>query len=93
MSDLALLAAEQWARANMQGGVDPIQFGTKVARVYLAARTTVYHAGDEKATAAALAALSIPDETLRAIALLASLRIPQKGESFQKGPTDAEGSA
>ena len=89
MSDIALLAAQQWASANTRAGVDPVEFGTQVARVYLAARTTVYHAGDEKATAAALVALSVPDETLRAIALLAGLNSRRTERSSQTVPADA----
>ena len=65
MHDLALMAAQQWASANTRKGVDSVQFGADVARVYLAAKVTAYHAGDEKATAAALAALSVPAETLQ----------------------------
>ncbi len=73
MHDLSLMAATEWARAHTTRSHDPISFGNKVAQVYCACRSTQYHAGDEKAMAAALAALSIRPEVLQAIALLASL--------------------
>lgn len=73
MHDVALMAATEWAAAHAARCPDPVSCGAKVAQVYLAAKATVNHAGDERATAVALAALSVPAETLQAIALLSSL--------------------
>jgi hypothetical protein len=72
MNELSLIAAQQWAQQHASRNVDPVEFGANVARAYLAAKTVVHHAGDEKATAAALAALSTPVETLQALAQLVS---------------------
>lgn len=73
MHDLSIIAASEWARTNTRTGVDPVKFGNEVALAYLACRATGHHAGDEAATAAALAALSVRPEVLQAIALLSSL--------------------
>lgn len=73
MHDLALMAAQEWARTNVTTDGNPIEFGHGVALAYLACRDTAYHAGDKAATAAALSALSLPDEILQALALLSSL--------------------
>lgn len=74
MSDLALMAATAFAQAHAPiNHHDPIKFGRDVALAYSACRVTAYHAGDEAATTAALAALSVRPEVLQAIALLASL--------------------
>lgn len=72
MHDIATIAASEWARTNVHAGADPVKFGADVARVYAACKATEFHAGDEKATAAALAALSIPPEVLQALAQLSS---------------------
>lgn len=58
MHDLAMIAAQEWARANPPGGEDPVKFGHQVALAYCACQKTQYNAGDKKATAAALASLS-----------------------------------
>ena len=80
MHDIGRIAAEQWAQQHAHRSFDPVEFGTQVARAYLAAKTVLYSAGDEKATAAALAALSIPVERLQALAQLVSLfSRPQEG--------------
>lgn len=73
MSDLAIIAASSWAHAHAPANADPVEFGNKVALVYCACQKTEYHAGDEKAIAAALAALSIPSEVLKLLAQLSSL--------------------
>lgn len=72
MHDIATIAALEWARTNTHHGVDPVEFGANVARAYMAAHATASHAGDEKATAAALASLSIPPAFLQALAQLSS---------------------
>lgn len=88
MSDAALIAASTWAHEHAAKHSDPVDFGNKVALVYCACKTTQHHAGDEKATAAALASLSIRPEVLQAIAQLAVL-IPlnsaQKCQTPQAG--------
>lgn len=76
MHELALMAATEWAQANAPGLREPVEFGHKVALTYLACRDTEYHAGDEKAMAAALAALSIPSEVLQLLSQL-SLLLPR----------------
>lgn len=91
MHDLSMMAATEWAKANAFAVSDPIQFGSKVALVYCACRTTQYHAGDEKATAAALAALSIRPETLQAIALLSSLCPLPSAEPLPETKTNSTG--
>lgn len=60
MPDLPLMAATEWVRSNSTTERDPVVFGHKVAQVYLAAQATRHHSGNEQATAAALAALSVP---------------------------------
>ena len=86
MHDLALLAAAEWARTNISTGEDPVKFGHKVALAYLACESTRHHAGDEKATVAALAALSIPPEALQSLAQLSSLFLhPLELQSRQTG--------
>lgn len=72
MDELALMAAQQWAQAHAPRNADPVEFGANVAKAYLSAQATKHHAGDETATTAALVALSIPSETLQALALLSS---------------------
>lgn len=73
MNDLSLMAATEWARAHSGRSFDPVEFGNEVALVYLACLNTEHHAGDEKATAAALAALSIPLEVLQLLAQFSAL--------------------
>lgn len=73
MDDLSLIAASTWAHAHAPVTHDPVKFGRNVALAYLACQKTKFHAGDEKATAAALAALSVRPEVLQALALLSSL--------------------
>ena len=91
MSDLALMAATEWAKANAATGCDPVIFGHKVALVYRAAQSTVFHGGDETATAASLTALSVRPEVLQAIAQLALLTLPCTGVWSQTAPAGAEG--
>lgn len=74
MSDLHTQAALIWAQAHAAAAFDPVLFGHDVALVARACLETTHHAGDERATAAALAALSVRPETLQALAHLASLR-------------------
>lgn len=71
MSDLALIAAQEWARARAENAYDPVQFGASVAKVFLACQAVAKHAGNATATAVALTELSAPDETLRLIGRLA----------------------
>lgn len=78
MHELFLMAATEWARANIHTGIDPVDFGRRVALVYCACQSTQYHAGDEKATAAALAALSIPLEVLQRLEQVSSLLSPRE---------------
>lgn len=82
MADLAFMAAQQWAQAHAIRRADPVEFGADVARVYLSAQSVAHHAGDERATAAALAALSIPAEVWQSLAQLSSL-----GRSIQAQTT------
>ena len=72
MSDLALMAATAWAHSHAARSFDPVEFGNQVALVHLACQQTQYHAGDEKAIAAALASLSIPSEVWQSLAQLSS---------------------
>lgn len=51
MHDLSLMAASEWAQQHKGVYHDPVEFGAKVAQVYLACQATVHQAGDEKATA------------------------------------------
>lgn len=73
MVDMPLMAATAWAQAHAAESKDPVVFGAKVAQVYLAAQAAAYHAGDARATAAALAVLSVPVETLQALEQLCAL--------------------
>lgn len=68
------IAASEWARAHAHVFHDPLEFGNKVALVYLACLITKHNDVDQKATAtaAALAALSIPSEVLQLLAQLSS---------------------
>lgn len=52
MHDVALMAAERWAAANTCSGSDPTEFGSSVARAYLAAETAMGQAGGKNAAAA-----------------------------------------
>lgn len=47
MHDLALMAANEWAKAQAGNHHDPAEFGQRVAQVYLAASATNSTAGDE----------------------------------------------
>lgn len=73
MSDVALVAASTWAHAHAGRSFDPIAFGKDVALVYCACEKTQFNAGDEKAMAAALASLSVPNEVWQSLAQLSSL--------------------
>ena len=90
MSDLSLMAATEWAQAHAARSYDPIKFGSDVAQVYCTCRFTWANAGDEKATAAALASLSIRPEVLQLIAQLALLDLPQSMQPDQKDSAGAE---
>lgn len=76
MHDLPKIAATEFARAHTSHESDPIKFGHDVALAYLACSRTLENAGDEKATAAALAALSIPLEVLQCLERVSSLMAP-----------------
>ena len=93
MHDLAFMAAQQWAQAHASRHADPVEFGAKVAQVYLAAKVTRYHAGDAVATAAELAALSIPGETLQALERLCALLSRFAGGTSRVGRPDELGAA
>jgi hypothetical protein len=88
--ELALLAAQEWARLNAPVFSDPVEFGNKVAQVYCACEKTQYHAGDARATAAALAALSVRPEVLQLISQLALLDLPHSVQPIQKDLAGAE---
>ena len=93
MSDLHTQAALIWAQAHAGAQDDPVRFGHQVAVVARTSLASYHHAGDERATAAALAALSIRPEVLQAIAQLSSLCLPQSaGDTRQTNPAGAEGS-
>lgn len=91
MDELALMAATEWATAHASRHSDSVEFGAKVAQAYLAAQTAKHHAGDELATAAAFAALSIPDETLQALALLSRRCRSSPERTSQERLPDAAG--
>ena len=90
MSEVALMAAAEWARTNVARGIDPVEFGNKVAQVYCACTMSEHHAGDEKATVAALAALSVRSEVLQALALLSSLGTDRLKDTCQTHRSGAE---
>jgi len=90
MSDLALMAASRFAQAHAEIQHDPVAFGRDVALAYLACRDTEHHAGDEKATAAALASLSIPIEALQLLAQLSAHFPRSKAEFHQAHSGSAE---
>lgn len=71
--DVSLFAAQTWAQAHAGGQVNPVEFGHNAAKVYLAALRTLENAGDEKATAAAVAVLSVPPEVWQSLAQLSEL--------------------
>ena len=75
MSELPIIAATAWAQGHASHSCDPIEFGKNVALVYCACHKTWANAGDEKAMAAALAALSVRPEVLQTIAQLSSLSL------------------
>ena len=88
--NLPLMAATEWAQEYRSHFSDPVVFGAKVASVYLACQAAVYHAGDERATAAALAALSVRPEVLQAIAQLSLSFPPSPGAMFQTKQAGAQ---
>lgn len=85
MSDIALIAASAWAQVHAPAHEDPVEFGNKVAQVYCACQKTEYLSGDARATAAALASLSIPSEVWRSLAQLSSL-LPRSTETQRPLP-------
>lgn len=84
--ELSLLAASEWAKANSATGIGPVEFGNRVAQVYLACHKTWANQGDEKATAASLAALSVRPEVLQAIAQLSSLTLRREAGDLSQTP-------
>ncbi len=82
-NEIALLAASQWAKEHAGLASDTVKFGHQVALVFLACQKTACHAGDEQATAAALASLSVQPEVLRLIEQLALLHLPRSVRSCQ----------
>lgn len=93
MHDLCLMAAQAWAQTHGGATYAPVDFGVKVAQAYLAAQATLHHAGDERATAAALAALSVSDETLQWLAQFAALARRLPARCSQSGSLDVAGAA
>ena len=91
MSDMEQMAALEWARAHAPRHPDPVEFGRKVAEVFLAAQAVRHHAGDAAATVAALVALSSSVETLQALEQLLSLLPCSAGRTGQARPVDGSG--
>lgn len=89
MTDLPMIAATEWARANSELERDPVKFGSKVAQAYCACHAAQNHSGDEKATTAALAALSIPLEVLQRLEQVSALM--NRPERSSAGQTVAVG--
>jgi hypothetical protein len=87
--EVSIAAAKAWAQGNASGALDPVRFGHEVALVFLASEKTQENQGDERATTAALAALSIPPETLRALAQLCASFPPRPAGSWK---TNSDGS-
>lgn len=84
------MAAQAWAQAHAGHFRDPVEFGRAVAMVEAATRLTAYHAGDEAAMAAAVAALSVRPEVLQAIAQLSGLTPLRSGAWSQTERAGAE---
>lgn len=86
MNDLHTEAALIWAQAHAGRHDSPVEFGHKVALVYLTCLQTRHHTGDEASLVAALTALSVPPEVLQALCQLA-LHLPRRTEagSYQPG--------
>lgn len=82
-------AASEWARVHAAASFDPLEFGRKIGQAYLSCAATLECAGDEAATAASLAALSVRPEVLQALALLASLARPDSQCPSQTSPAGA----
>jgi len=76
---VAMTCAQIWAGAHAGHAYDGKQFGVAVMNVYLAAKAAASCKGNAPAMAAALAALSIPVETLQALGQIAQLaqRLPK----------------
>ena len=92
--EIPKIAAEEWAKAHAPSfRPNPIEFGHAAAKVFLACRETLGLAGDEKATAAALAALSVRPEVLQLISQLSELRLPTGQGMSQTAAPASEGSA
>lgn len=92
MDQLHIQAALIWAQEHAGRYDSAAEFGRAVALVARACLVTYHHAGDERATAAALAALSVLPETLQAIAHLASLApASQAVGSTHTGPAGTAG--
>ena len=85
-------AARIWAQNHAGALHDPVKLGVDVASVYLACEAAMHHAGDEKATTAAIAALSIRPEVLQLIGQLSALGLPPSaGGTHQTRSAGAEG--
>jgi hypothetical protein len=72
-SQLAQMAAAEWAQHHGNLHKDPVEFGHRVALAALAAKVTWSHQGDDKATAAAIAALPVPGEALQLLSQVSAL--------------------
>lgn len=90
MNELPLMAATAWAQAHAGESFDPVEFGANVARVYVVCQVTEHHAGDEKAMAVSLAALSVRPEVLKLIAQLSALSLRPQAVMRQQ-QTDSAG--
>ena len=81
MNDIALLAAEEWAKAHAPSFRNPVEFGARVALVHLAATLATRHG--VTASSDFSAALSIPPEVQQALALLSSHSLDRLKEPRQ----------
>lgn len=87
-NEVSLTAARLWAQVHAADAYDAAKFGVNVARAYLACEAAQHNAGDERATAVALAALSIRPEVLQSLSLLSSLSPGQRSDPLE---TDSSG--
>ena len=91
MHDIALMAANEWAKAQAGNHHDPAEFGQRVAQVYLAASATQSTAGDQALTAAASASRSVWPETRQVLEQFPPLFLQSKFAPSQAVPAGAEG--
>lgn len=91
MHDIALMAANEWAKAQAGNHHDPAEFGQRVAQVYLAASATQSTAGDQALTAAASASRSVRPETQQVPEQIPALFPNSTKAPSQAVPAGAEG--